>query len=232
MTDHKPVPADIDIAQAATIRPIREIAAALDLTEDDLELYGKVQGQSPPGRAREVRGAAQREVHRRDRHHPHAARRGEDHHHRRSDAGARRARLQQHRRHPPAVDGADLRHQRRGGRRWLQPDHPYGRLQPAPHRRHPRRECGAQPLRCRHRRAHLPRKPLERQLLRENRADPAQHRPLLRHLEPRGGYERPRDAQHPHRPGRHRRRPDAPDRLRHRRRQRVDGDPGPHHQPE
>ncbi len=41
MTDHKTVPADIDIAQAATIRPIREIAAALDLTEDDLELYGK-----------------------------------------------------------------------------------------------------------------------------------------------------------------------------------------------
>jgi methylenetetrahydrofolate dehydrogenase (NADP+)/methenyltetrahydrofolate cyclohydrolase/formyltetrahydrofolate synthetase len=41
MTDHKSVPADIEIAQAAAIRPIREIAAALDLTEDDLELYGK-----------------------------------------------------------------------------------------------------------------------------------------------------------------------------------------------
>ncbi len=41
MTDKKTVPADIDIAQAAAIRPIREIAAALGLTEDDLELYGK-----------------------------------------------------------------------------------------------------------------------------------------------------------------------------------------------
>jgi len=41
MTDKKPVPADIDIAQAAAIRPIREIAAPLGLTEDDLELYGK-----------------------------------------------------------------------------------------------------------------------------------------------------------------------------------------------
>ncbi|MBN2389443.1 MAG: formate--tetrahydrofolate ligase [Anaerolineae bacterium] len=41
MTDHKPVPADIEIAQDAAICPIREIAAALDLTEDDLELYGK-----------------------------------------------------------------------------------------------------------------------------------------------------------------------------------------------
>ncbi len=41
MTNVKPVPADIEIAQAATIRPIREIAANLGLTEDDLELYGK-----------------------------------------------------------------------------------------------------------------------------------------------------------------------------------------------
>jgi len=41
MTDHKPVPADIEIAQAATLQPIREIAAALGLAEDDLELYGK-----------------------------------------------------------------------------------------------------------------------------------------------------------------------------------------------
>ncbi|HQE93213.1 MAG TPA: formate--tetrahydrofolate ligase [Anaerolineae bacterium] len=41
MSDKKNVPADIEIAQAAAIRPIREIAAALNLTEDDLELYGK-----------------------------------------------------------------------------------------------------------------------------------------------------------------------------------------------
>ncbi|MGC9396865.1 MAG: formate--tetrahydrofolate ligase [Anaerolineae bacterium] len=41
MTEHKPVPADIEIAQAAAICPIHEIAAALDLMEDDLELYGK-----------------------------------------------------------------------------------------------------------------------------------------------------------------------------------------------
>ncbi len=35
------VPSDIEIAQAADIRPIREIAAKLGLTEDDLDLYGK-----------------------------------------------------------------------------------------------------------------------------------------------------------------------------------------------
>lgn len=32
---------DIEIAQAATLKPIREVAGALGLTEDDLDLYGK-----------------------------------------------------------------------------------------------------------------------------------------------------------------------------------------------
>lgn len=36
-----PVPSDIKIAQAANLRPIREVAADLGLTEDDLDLYGK-----------------------------------------------------------------------------------------------------------------------------------------------------------------------------------------------
>jgi methylenetetrahydrofolate dehydrogenase (NADP+)/methenyltetrahydrofolate cyclohydrolase/formyltetrahydrofolate synthetase len=35
------VPSDIDIAQAADLRPIREIAEKLGLTEDDLDLHGK-----------------------------------------------------------------------------------------------------------------------------------------------------------------------------------------------
>lgn len=36
-----PVPSDIEIAQAAQLRPIKEIAAELGLTEDDIDLYGK-----------------------------------------------------------------------------------------------------------------------------------------------------------------------------------------------
>lgn len=36
-----PVPSDIEVAQAAKLRPIREVAAGLGLTEDDLDLYGK-----------------------------------------------------------------------------------------------------------------------------------------------------------------------------------------------
>ncbi|MDQ6601605.1 MAG: formate--tetrahydrofolate ligase, partial [Chloroflexota bacterium] len=35
------VPSDIAIAQAATLRPITEIAATLGLGDDDIELYGK-----------------------------------------------------------------------------------------------------------------------------------------------------------------------------------------------
>ncbi len=35
------IPSDLEIAQAATVRPIIEVAETLGLTEDDLELYGK-----------------------------------------------------------------------------------------------------------------------------------------------------------------------------------------------
>jgi formyltetrahydrofolate synthetase len=37
----KPVPSDIDIAQATTLDPIVKVAAQLGLVEDDLDLYGK-----------------------------------------------------------------------------------------------------------------------------------------------------------------------------------------------
>ncbi|MBN2206694.1 MAG: formate--tetrahydrofolate ligase [Candidatus Aminicenantes bacterium] len=37
----KPVPSDIEIAQAAKLRPIVEVAASIGLSEDDLDLYGK-----------------------------------------------------------------------------------------------------------------------------------------------------------------------------------------------
>jgi methylenetetrahydrofolate dehydrogenase (NADP+) / methenyltetrahydrofolate cyclohydrolase / formyltetrahydrofolate synthetase len=37
----RPVPSDIDIAQAHDLRPIKEIAASVGLTEDDMDYYGK-----------------------------------------------------------------------------------------------------------------------------------------------------------------------------------------------
>ncbi|TET52672.1 MAG: formate--tetrahydrofolate ligase, partial [Anaerolineales bacterium] len=37
----EPVPSDIEIAQAAELLPVREVAGAVGLSEDDLDLYGK-----------------------------------------------------------------------------------------------------------------------------------------------------------------------------------------------
>ncbi len=42
------IPPDIEIAQSAKLRPIIEIAAALGLTEDDIELYGKYKAKINP----------------------------------------------------------------------------------------------------------------------------------------------------------------------------------------
>ncbi len=36
-----PVPSDLEIAQAAELKPILEIAESLGLSADDLEMYGK-----------------------------------------------------------------------------------------------------------------------------------------------------------------------------------------------
>jgi formate--tetrahydrofolate ligase len=41
------VPSDIEIAQAARMRPIVDVAAELDLTPDDLDLYGKYKAKIP-----------------------------------------------------------------------------------------------------------------------------------------------------------------------------------------
>jgi methylenetetrahydrofolate dehydrogenase (NADP+)/methenyltetrahydrofolate cyclohydrolase/formyltetrahydrofolate synthetase len=41
ITIRHPVPSDIEIAQEAVLRPIKEVAESLGLTEDDLDYYGK-----------------------------------------------------------------------------------------------------------------------------------------------------------------------------------------------
>ncbi|MBN1922324.1 MAG: formate--tetrahydrofolate ligase [Anaerolineae bacterium] len=41
----KPVPSDLEIAQAAVLKPIVEIARSVGLEEDDLELYGKLKAK-------------------------------------------------------------------------------------------------------------------------------------------------------------------------------------------
>ena len=61
MTTATKVPSDIAIAQAATLRPIRDVAEELGLSEDELELYGKYKAkvslralESRPARGRLV----------------------------------------------------------------------------------------------------------------------------------------------------------------------------------
>jgi methylenetetrahydrofolate dehydrogenase (NADP+)/methenyltetrahydrofolate cyclohydrolase/formyltetrahydrofolate synthetase len=41
ITIRQPVPSDIEIAQSAVLKPIKEVAALVGLTEDDLDFYGK-----------------------------------------------------------------------------------------------------------------------------------------------------------------------------------------------
>ncbi len=153
-----PVPSDLEIAQAAELKPILEIAAALGLGDDDLDLYGKYKAKihldvlerladRPQGKYVDVTAIT-----------PTPLGEGKTTTTVGLTPGAGRAPGQEGRhRHPPALAGADLRHQGRRGRRRLQPDHPDGGLQPAPDRRHPRHHRGAQPAGRGDRRAHVPR---------------------------------------------------------------------------
>ncbi len=116
----------------------------------------------------------------------------------------------------PAVDGPDVRHQGRRRRRRLQPGDPDGAAQPAPHRRLPRRHRRAQPAVGDGRQPPAP----------GQRARP---RPRQHHVAPGARRQRPRAAQHHRRPRRQDGRRHPPDRLRHHRRLRGDGDPGARH---
>ena len=133
------VPSDIDIAQAATPIPIDKIAAETGILPDELETVRKEQSQGSSLGSRSPEEYAQRKIHCGYRHHAHAARRRQDHHHRRPEPGHRSAPGQEgFHLHPPAQPGPDVRHQRRRGRRRIQPDHSDGGVQPPPHRRHSR----------------------------------------------------------------------------------------------
>jgi len=149
-------PSDIEIAQSTTMRPIAEIAAGLNIDEAYVEQYGRYKAKidynllsdlkdKPDGKLILVTAIS-----------PTPAGEGKTTTTVGLAHGLRRHREKSGRHDPPALHGADLRHQGRGGGRRVQPDRPHGRLQPPPHRRHPRGERRAQPLRDRPRRAHVP----------------------------------------------------------------------------
>ena len=111
-----PVPSDLDIAQAATPLPIKEIAAQMGLTDDDLIYYGKTKAKvhldtlpklanNPMGKYIDVTAITPTPL-------------GEG----KTTTGIGLVeglgRLG-HRLHPPAQPGADVRHQGWRGRRWL-----------------------------------------------------------------------------------------------------------------
>ena len=152
-----PVPSDLEIAQAAELKPILDVAASLGLGPDDLDLYGKYKAKihldvlerfadRPQGKYVDVTAIT-----------PTPLGEGKT----TTTIGLTQALGVLGKKRgggdPPAVAGADLRHQGWRGRRRLQPGGADGGLQPAPDRRHPRHHRGARPDRGGDRRPHVSR---------------------------------------------------------------------------
>ena len=142
-------PSDLAIARAASTKPLPDIASTMGIGQHLLEPYGDelakirleaIDELADRPKAKYVVVTAIT---------PDPARRGQDHHDGRARPGDEAHRQERGDLAPPALDGPDVRHQGRGGRRRLQPGDPDGAAQPAPHRRLPRGDRGPQPARRR-----------------------------------------------------------------------------------
>ena len=138
------MPSDLEIAQAAKLKPILDIAASVGLSQSDLEPYGWYKAKvhldvierlkdRPNAKYIDVTAIT-----------PTPLGEGKT----TTTVGlsqALGAQLGQEGLylHPPAVHGPHLWHQGRRGRRRLLADRADGGFQPAPHRRYPRRGRGA-----------------------------------------------------------------------------------------
>ena len=202
---------DLQIAQAASLKPLGDVAAAMGIGTAPTRGLRRARRQDQALGDRRARGPAEGEVRGRIRGHTDAAWRGQDDDHGRSRAGAVRHRTAGDCGDPAAVDGSDVRDQGRRGRGRLQPGRSHGRAQPAPDRRLPRRDRGAQPAVGRPGQPSLPRQRLR-------------HRPAQHHLAPGARRQRPRAAQRDRRSRQQDGRDPAPDRVRHHRRERGHGD--------
>ena len=196
------IPSDLDIAQAATLKPLDDVARQMDLPLELLEMHGHdvakieldaIEAMADRPRAKYVvvtaitptplgEGKTTTTVGLGQAFSPHRQARG--------------------RRDPPAVDGPDVRHQGRRRGRGLLAGRADGEVQPPPHRRLPRGHERAQ---------HALRGPRQPPLPGQRR----RARPVPRHLAPRARRQRPRAAQHRHRPRRADGRRAARVRLRH-----------------
>ena len=205
------MPSSLRIAQEAKLRPITEIAAAAGLEPDELEPYGRYKGKVYALRPRSARRPARRQADQRHGDHADEGRRGQD-----DDVGLADPGTRAHRQEGRALPARGLarpgvRDQGRRRRRRLRPGRADGGHEPPLHRRHPRDRRREQPARGDARGA-----PPARQR--------ARHRSALDQLAPLHGHQRPLAARHRGRARRQGERLPAPDRLRHHRRVRGDGD--------
>ena len=182
------VKSDIEIARAATMKPIAEVAAKVGIPADALVPYGTTKAKVSFDYIRLAERPAGREARSRHRHQSDAGRRGQD-----DDDGRPRRRPQPHRQEghdvpARAVARPLLRRKGRRGRRRLRPGRADGGHQPPLHRRLPRYHVGAQPAVGDARQPHLlgqlarPRHPPHRLAARarHERPRPARDRQLAR----------------------------------------------------
>ncbi len=208
------VKSDIEIARAATMKPIAEVAAKVGIPADALVPYGTTKAKVSFALHRPAEGPQGRQAHPRHRHQPDAGRRGQDDDDRRS-----RRRPQPHRQEGDDVPAralarALLRREGRRGRRRLRAGGAHGGHQPALHRRLPRHHVGAQPALRHARQPHL-------------LGERARARHPARRVAARARHERPGAARNRQLAGRRVERLSAPGRLRHHGRLRGHGDPLP-----
>ena len=149
------IKSDIEIARAATMKPIAEVAAKVGIPADALVPYGTTKAKVILRAHRQPEGRQGRQAHPRHRHQPDAGRRRQD-----DDDGRSRRRPQPHRQEGDDVPAralarAVLRRQGRRGRRRLCPGRADGGHQPPLHRRLPRHHVGAQPAVGDDRQSHL-----------------------------------------------------------------------------
>ena len=204
------LPPDIEIARRAKMLPIEEIAAKLDIGDDDLEHYGKDKAKISLDLYRRLDDKPHGQAGAGDGHHADARRRRQDHDQHRPVRRPEPHRQEDDRLPARAVAGPVLRHERRRRRRRLRPGRADGRHQPALHRRLPRHRTGPQPPVGDARQPHPPRQPVG-------------HRPAADRVAARRRHERPGAARHHRRPRRREQLRAARVGLRHHRRLRSHG---------
>ena len=212
-------PSDLEIARSVTPAADRRHRGRARHPRRRARAVRADEGKGEARRDHPARGrATARQVRRRHRDHPDAARRGQVDDDGRPRPGAQPDRPEGVGEHPPAIARPGVRDQGWGCRWRLQPGHPDGGLQPPSDRRRPRHRRRAQPGR------RFPRQQPPPQ-------EPAGHRSARDPLAARPGHQRSRPPARGDRSRRARGRRPARDRVRDHGRLGGDGGPRARHRP-